>query len=60
MLFVACTKRSGLVDVRISAKLAPDRFTIVGPDEALAGPLRKAEQLEGLLNEALADELKGA
>lgn len=58
-LFSGCTKRHGLGDGRISAKLGSDRFTIVGPDEALASVLKKAEQLEVLLNGSLVEALGG-
>ena len=58
-LIASCSKRNGLGDPSISAKLAADRFTIVGPDAALAKALKGAERLEVLLNECLAQELRG-
>lgn len=58
-IFAVCTQRNGLAAPGISAKLAADRFTIVGPDAALVGPLKQAERLEVLLNECLAQELRG-
>lgn len=59
-LITACMKINGLGDPRISAKLGTDRFTIAGPDEAMAGPSRAAEQTELLLNECLARKLRGS
>lgn len=59
-LIAACAAKHGLDDPKIFARLAPDRFTIVGPDKALAKHARNANQLEAQLNECLAQQLRGS
>lgn len=59
-LISAWTRQRGLLDPRIMAKLAPDRFTIVGPDALLAPVVSAAGSVEAELNASLAQQLKGS
>lgn len=58
-LLSAWIQKRGLRDPRIVAKLAPDRFTIAGPDSLLAAAASAAEAFEAELNASLAQQLKG-
>ena len=59
-MIAACARRQGLGDAKIVAKLAPDRFTIVGPDALLASAVAAPETLEAGLNACLAEQLRGS
>lgn len=59
-LIASCAAKYGLAEPGVSARLASDRFTIVGPDEALAKHAKNVNQLEAQLNECLAQQLGGS
>jgi hypothetical protein len=58
-LITTWTHQRGLRDPKIVAKLAPDSFTIAGPDALLAPVVSAAESFEAELNTSLAQQLKG-